>query len=351
MFLYNRAETVRLLKKVKISPLRRLLHAAVQPLPARTRFTSFGFPTPPTDAQKATFADSKQIHTLADAFSCHDGACLTSEGTIIPKGVADLDYLHQRLVKRQRLFPRIYRSEQPVLTLITLGQSNYFHWLFEVLPRMCDIPHFATDPFLIHVDTGRPFHLASLSRLGIDSARIISSQKYPIVQSKSLIIPPVIRFDEEWIPAWLQQRFPPKTDSQIANRRLFITRKQATSRKIQNEDELLSALRPLGFEPVLLENQSFDEQIALFQSAELIMGPHGAGWTNLIFARAKCHAIEIMSSTHENNLYRNLAHALKMPYTRILAPPTHPADPINSDVTVDVSSLVSTVKGILSEGG
>ena len=38
-----------------------------------------------------------------------------------------------------------------------------------------------------------------------------------------------------------------------------------------------------GFEPVYLERMSLGEQIAAINSAELIAGPTGAAWTNLIF--------------------------------------------------------------------
>jgi hypothetical protein len=66
--------------------------------------------------------------------------------------------------------------------------------------------------------------------------------------------------------------------------RILISRAGAANRRILNETDLLQALSPLGFERYRLETLSIEEQITLFQDAECVVAPHGAGLANLVFA-------------------------------------------------------------------
>ncbi len=52
-----------------------------------------------------------------------------------------------------------------------------------------------------------------------------------------------------------------------------------------NESELLEIAAELGFEAVYLEDLNIHEQIFLMQNVEYVIGPSGAAWTNIIFAK------------------------------------------------------------------
>ena len=54
-------------------------------------------------------------------------------------------------------------------------------------------------------------------------------------------------------------------------------------RKLVNESEIKSRLEKVGFQSVKLSNISLENQIQIFKNAEIIVGLHGAGFTNLIF--------------------------------------------------------------------
>ncbi|MGI8424385.1 MAG: glycosyltransferase 61 family protein [Chloroflexota bacterium] len=55
-------------------------------------------------------------------------------------------------------------------------------------------------------------------------------------------------------------------------------------RRVANEADVIRALRPLGFEVVHAERLTFAEQIRLFSEAAVVIGPHGSGMTNVLFA-------------------------------------------------------------------
>ena len=59
---------------------------------------------------------------------------------------------------------------------------------------------------------------------------------------------------------------------------------------LSNQVEKL--LARYGFETVYLETMSISDQVRLFQTAEFIIGPHGAGLANLLFCEPGTKVIE-----------------------------------------------------------
>ena len=70
-------------------------------------------------------------------------------------------------------------------------------------------------------------------------------------------------------------------------KRIFLTRKNTSHRNF-NENEVFSILEPLGFVKVAPEEYTFEEQMALFNHAEWIVGGSGAAFTNVIFCSNNC---------------------------------------------------------------
>src|SRR6185369_9154645 len=67
--------------------------------------------------------------------------------------------------------------------------------------------------------------------------------------------------------------------------RIYISRRAArVGRRILNEGEVLDLLANFGVRSYALETLSLEEQIDLFFDADLVVAPHGAGLTNLLFA-------------------------------------------------------------------
>jgi capsular polysaccharide biosynthesis protein len=79
------------------------------------------------------------------------------------------------------------------------------------------------------------------------------------------------------------------------NRRLLVARKGPT-RMIHNLEPVRDFLSRFDFESVYLEGMSVADQIRLFQSAEFVISPHGAGLANLLFCEPGTKVIELMPS-------------------------------------------------------
>jgi len=77
--------------------------------------------------------------------------------------------------------------------------------------------------------------------------------------------------------------------------RIVISRVSSSTRRWINEEECMQLLSSEGFQSVVLENMNLIDQVNIFRSADIILGPHGAGFTNLIFASPTTKIVEIRS--------------------------------------------------------
>lgn len=67
-----------------------------------------------------------------------------------------------------------------------------------------------------------------------------------------------------------------------------------SNRRLKNESELQKMLQEIGFEIVNLEELILDEQVLFFSNAKIIIGFHGAGLSNLLFASNSTKVFEIV---------------------------------------------------------
>ncbi|WP_298905573.1 glycosyltransferase family 61 protein [uncultured Aliiroseovarius sp.] len=106
-------------------------------------------------------------------------------------------------------------------------------------------------------------------------------------------------------------------------KRIWIGRKGDASndRSIINEAALLRMLRDLNFEPLAFEDLSFREQAAAMNSAEAVIGAHGAGFTNMMFAAQTTQCFELgtlQTATIRWADFMGLANTSSTQYQQIL---------------------------------
>lgn len=102
-------------------------------------------------------------------------------------------------------------------------------------------------------------------------------------------------------------------------KKLFITRKLIRGRTIINIDEIISLLKEYEFDIVDSDDFSLNQQIDIFSSAEIIMGIHGAGLTNIIYRYPdNCTLIEIFPPDMTPTHYYWLAKELGFNYNAVL---------------------------------
>jgi capsular polysaccharide biosynthesis protein len=134
-----------------------------------------------------------------------------------------------------------------------------------------------------------------------------------------------------WFPDWtlpvdydfLRAIFAPHISNQIRpGLRIYVSRnRDAQSRRVQNEEELLTCLLPMNFIPISLTDLSVKEQIQVFSQAETIVCPHGAGMSFMIFANPATKIIELNGPSKEKRHYSHIAWHLELDYYRLICKP------------------------------
>ena len=92
------------------------------------------------------------------------------------------------------------------------------------------------------------------------------------------------------------------------HRKIFVLRPGAKTRRIDNSDELLLALK--GWETVVLEKMSIKEQMKTFAEASHVLAAHGAGLINLLWCKPGTKVIEVQpkKELHKKASNEHLAH-------------------------------------------
>lgn len=112
-------------------------------------------------------------------------------------------------------------------------------------------------------------------------------------------------------------------------KKIYISRGDANKpRGIQNEAAFERKLRRHGFIIVKLSECSVLEQINLFKSADIIVAAHGAGLSNIIFAKETCIIIEINQANYFNMCFSVMHSALQLQgsYNHYIAPYSDPTN-------------------------
>ena len=160
--------------------------------------------------------------------------------------------------------------------------------------------------------------------------------------------------DSLYIPTWifdfLRQVFLKKINLRITEKKrysnkIFINRKDGTGwRYIINENEVEKNLISQGFQSLTLSKLSFIEQVKIFNSAETVVGLHGAGFANLVFCKPGTKVLELKSKT-AGDAIKTLAINNKLIYKDIsLEPKTINWNNQAGDIEIDLKILNKSLK-------
>jgi len=163
-----------------------------------------------------------------------------------------------------------------------------------------------------------------------------------------------------WIPGttpgdvtWLRETFAPMMTGTSKRRRLFISRTDSGSRHLMNEGEVFASLQGFGFELIRLSELCFSEQVALFSEAELVVGAHGAGFSNLVFAPEGAGLIEFVGQNPVPRFFSHLAGLVGARHAWILGTLSDGSVVANvndQDFLVDPARVVRAVGAALGDG-
>ena len=229
--------------------------------------------------------------------------------------------------------------------LIAPRHPNYYHWMIETVPRIRYLEKYVAqtgNEVTLLIPSGLPAWASqTLDLLGWPNSKIeiLSS---PAVHVENLVLPsfpePNVN-DLQWIRKRILENESPDADATDFGKNIYISRSNAIERRVINEEEVMNALSKYNFERFHLEERSLSQNAHMFNNAELIVGPHGAGLTDLIFS-TDGSVLELFGSKVKQP-YERLSSILGIKYESL------GCSPKSTDIVVDPERLETKVQDML----
>jgi capsular polysaccharide biosynthesis protein len=259
---------------------------------------------------------------------------------------------------RRLLLPEPEPVDGSVAVLATRGDENFYHFMLDTLPRLGLLedtrPLDSLDRFVVRHH--RPFHRQLLQMCGVPSDRILDPSTHPYVHARRLVVPSIPALHGQtpgWVVDFLRRRLMP-TDPVPRDRpsRFYISRGvERRTRAVVNEAAVIDMLAVRGIEPVSLDGMSISEQVELFRGADMIVSPHGAGLTNIVFCGPRTRVVEVFSPHYVNPCFWKLSSQIEgVDYAYVLGtgtspPPERDMEGVSVDITVDLDRLGKVLDG------
>ncbi len=224
--------------------------------------------------------------------------------------------------KNYLVLPKIKIIDSRVL--IISNSENYFHWMFEILPRLYFIKKTSlkTDYYLF--SKNKKFQKDSLKALKIKQNKIIDLNEKTHIKAKEGLFSSMPIYSGNPTPEvcdFVRKLFLKKYNKKNYKKyeKLYVCRGNVKYRKVTNEKELINFLKKKGFTPVKMDGLSVFEQAKIFNSAKIIVAPHGAALTNLVFCEKGTKVIEFFNNGYVNSCYWILGNLVNLDYNYFLA--------------------------------
>ncbi|WP_160317889.1 glycosyltransferase 61 family protein [Cobetia sp. UCD-24C] len=183
--------------------------------------------------------------------------------------------------------------------LLIGGMKNYWHWLNNFLPRLF-IAQAGNINFnnlkLIVNDNVTDVQLQHLDWLGINRDNICKVGEISNVKLNRIYVPSLLA--NKTLPVGLGSYYLESfkdvlnvTDVSSSPKRVYLSREKSRGRKVYNKKDFDSWLTDNNFTTIHAEDLTPQQQVNIFNNADYVVTPHGAGVANLNFCKSTCKVI------------------------------------------------------------
>lgn len=280
---------------------------------------------------------------------------------ILPDGnfLADAVY-GSHILTPYRAYPsglkkRAEKKRGNYFLLATPFWKNFGHWTHDCMMRLYGIAD-RVPPDTLYIVPGkiRPYQVEMLGYMGIPPERCVRIMPEDAWELETLYyVPPLQPETTHPVTApWLRARMLSGAGvSGVPARRIFISRRRAGWSRITNEAEVTRLVESYGLTPYVPEELSFRAQLELFAHVELVVGPHGSGFTNMLFARAGAIGLELFQPHHiDFCMWNNMLSAGHRHWLMMADPVAAPDSPLY-DLHVSPAKLADTLDRIFELNG
>ena len=222
---------------------------------------------------------------------------------------------------------------------------GYYHWIIDVAPKIALLQEKFGPELkgwkLCYPKEGTDYERETLTMLGVPDSAVIDTQSLRAIKARKVAL--------SVLPGWyeiqpaatlLRSRLIEQAGKGIGER-IYISRKGR--RKCLNEAEVFTLLAAKGFTFVEDKPRSLEDQIGIFRNASVIVAPHGAALTNLLWCEEGTTVIELFGESYQPPYYRNLSKFRTLDYHKIGSdtPDEGHWSEVNADISVDLGALLS----------
>ena len=265
------------------------------------------------------------------------------------------------------------QTEQKGIYLSGFYTMNWYHWIIETLSKSAlfeELPNTCKDwPLLVpECILNSPNHLDVFNKvfqsrgfIPLKHGILYLFEQVVTIDSPAMYSPNPLNYEKVGIN---YQIFVPdlfkryiqkiKTDISIGieKNKVFLARSQKS--RPYNQYEIEQELAKLGFVTVYCEELSFSEQQKLFLNAEILVGPTGAAWANLIYCREGSKALiwapDMVSKTSN---FTDLANAtgVEVVYYFFHSKHSRWVDFMHDlgQVNIDVEEIIERIKNLIND--
>lgn len=261
-------------------------------------------------------ANAMTLTRLNDVFiGMPSGICVTADGILVDEtaqvargidpSLANVPFIS---LSDNSFTPGDYvAASEPVLHCFHWASAAYGHFLFDALPMiaLCQEAILAGRLKVLMPYRFTDWAYSTLRALGIHRRHIVSTP-HGAIRCKDVLVSDTLTTLNTFLPNPELSKSPAKTlgvdiatrwTSRDAGARIYLSRENQNNyfaRSVENEEELRTELSALGFAILEPANMRFGDQVHAINNASMIVGAHGSGFGNLIFARAGTAVIDLM---------------------------------------------------------
>jgi capsular polysaccharide biosynthesis protein len=255
----------------------------------------------------------------------------------------------------------LFKYDQNVpVGIIHQPYINYFHFTIESLTRWIILnKEYPSAKILIPEELLRISYINQW--LDLLQINVIRVPEFNNIKVNQLLVPTIVRWAgnhnvgvlQELRDRTLEAISKVNENKLVVPSRIFIVRKGR--RQIKNLLEVENCLKKYDISFIDFDGMSVVQQLQMVQDAELIIGQHGAGLTNIVFAKENCNVIEIFIDPKEVNgiiddeYYRIFSQLNFSYYCLFSNTASEKKDFYSSDIKLNIHELEKVVKVILNK--
>lgn len=237
---------------------------------------------------------------------------------------------------------------------------NYYHWICECIFRLWNVKESVSEYILIlpHYYKYCDFIMGALEPFSFKDIFFIPEGKS--IHVKQICIPqikPVVDSYDSNLLLQVGQFYTKYVDSKgidiSLGDRVYISRKKASRKKVENEDELEMILKKYDFKVINNEDFTFLQQVSIYSKVRYLISIHGSGLTNMLFMPSNASIFELYKrQTNDGDWHSHafwyMADALGHRYYYQLCQPTDVNDDyFTANLLVNPQTFEATIEKML----